>query len=368
MNYQDERYVRVYTRDTLTWKALGWEGQALLMQTLRKVDRAGILDLGGLGAKGLSLMTGMPLDVVERVLPLLLELQCVEIVNGALVVPKFLEAQESTKSPTARQAESRIRRRDMIRSGMDPNERGTVIYFIQSEHGGPIKIGQTEDMAKRLVGLQTSRPDKLIVLASAPGTIRDERDLHLRFSRIRDKGEWFHATEELTEFVKAVSIHGSISAAVTNRDASQNETGHKTSEVTPYRAVPSRTVLSRAVPKDMSTKTVDPLVSEVFGYWVTVMGSRAVASKDRLSAISARLGEGFTVDDLKAAIDGCARNPFNMGDNKSGAKYNDIKLICRDASKVEQYKSTTGKPPNTRAPVASESTDWTKVQTGEIDL
>jgi len=279
VNYQDERYVRVYTRDSLTWISWNWETRAVFVLLLRKVDRAGVLDTGSMEkAKAISLLVGVPIEVAEVAVKQLIDDGTATETPTAIVFPRFLDAQECKQSDAHRQRESRLNR------------------------------------------------------------------------RIKAVSERIHEADGHT-----------VSHGVTD--------GHTASQpVTPYRAVPSRTVPSRAVPKDMSTKTVDPLVSEVFGYWVAVMGSRAVASKDRLSAISARLGEGFTVDDLKAAIDGCARNPFNMGDNKSGAKYNDIKLICRDASKVEQYKSTTGKPANTRAPVAAESVDWTKVQTGEIDL
>ena len=45
MDFPNERYVRLYTRETTTWRLLGWEGQALLPQVLRLVDRSGVLDL-----------------------------------------------------------------------------------------------------------------------------------------------------------------------------------------------------------------------------------------------------------------------------------------------------------------------------------
>jgi len=54
-------------------------------------------------------------------------------------------------------------------------------------------------------------------------------------------------------------------------------------------------------------------------------------------AIRARLKEGYTVDDLKAAIDGCHRSPFHMGENKNSRKYDSLELIVRDSSKVTQF-------------------------------
>ena len=53
MDWSNERYVRVYTRDTTTWKILSWEARALLQFLIRKVDRSGVVDTGRHGARGL---------------------------------------------------------------------------------------------------------------------------------------------------------------------------------------------------------------------------------------------------------------------------------------------------------------------------
>lgn len=266
MNFSDERYVRVYTRDTLTWKRLGWEGQALWLLTLRKLDRAGVLDVDGAAVEGLAAMTGVPVEVVERCLPLLISTGTLELRGTSLVAPRFIEAQESVKSPATRQAESRANRRDLVRAGLDPDKRDTQIYFIQSEHGGPIKIGRADDLAKRLVGLQTSRPDKLIVLASAAGTIEMERQIHAAFLDEREKGEWFSASERLVEFTKHVTERGpealmSVSEFVLNFEA-RHDSKHVTLAV-PCCTVPSRadtaTTAKRSKPKPVETPEVRAL-------------------------------------------------------------------------------------------------------------
>ena len=46
MRWEDENYVRLYTRDTTDWKLLSWEARALFVLLMRKLDRAGILELG----------------------------------------------------------------------------------------------------------------------------------------------------------------------------------------------------------------------------------------------------------------------------------------------------------------------------------
>ena len=54
----------------------------------------------------------------------------------------------------------------------------------------------------------------------------------------------------------------------------------------------------------------------------------------RKSAIEGRLRDGFTVARLTMAIDGAARAPYV---NERGKRFDDIELICRNASKVEDF-------------------------------
>lgn len=64
------------------------------------------------------------------------------------------------------------------------------LYFIQSA-AGPIKIGVSNNVAKRLKGLQTSNPHKLTVLAIVRGGALMEFEYHQRFADHRLEGEWF---------------------------------------------------------------------------------------------------------------------------------------------------------------------------------
>ena len=58
MRWDDERYVRLYTRDTTDWLALSWQAQGLFVLILRKVNRAGVIDLGRAGKRGLAAHVG----------------------------------------------------------------------------------------------------------------------------------------------------------------------------------------------------------------------------------------------------------------------------------------------------------------------
>lgn len=121
MNWSDERYVRLYTRDTVTWKRWAWETRACLALLLRKVDRAGVLDTGAHDkAEAFALLLEVPVGVAERAIGELLRSgTMVEHATGFLL-PTFIEAQESPQSDAARQRESRERRRTAtLRSSED---------------------------------------------------------------------------------------------------------------------------------------------------------------------------------------------------------------------------------------------------------
>jgi hypothetical protein len=119
MDWSDERYVRVYTRDTPTMKLLRWEGRMVLFELLRKVDRAGVMDFGDEGpVEAISAVTDIPLEHVTVGLQRLLDRGCVVVKDGSIVVSKFLEAQESPQSDKHRQRESRAKRRDLARHGV----------------------------------------------------------------------------------------------------------------------------------------------------------------------------------------------------------------------------------------------------------
>lgn len=53
--------------------------------------------------------------------------------------------------------------------------------------------------------------------------------------------------------------------------------------------------------------------------------------------IAERLREGYSVEDLCAAVDGCHISPFHCGQNDAGKKYQDLALIMRDSSKVANF-------------------------------
>lgn len=113
MNYEDESYVRLYTRDTASWKMLGWEAQTVLLHMLRdRFDRAGVFDCQGHEvSQAVTAVTGLPREIVSVGLKCLLATKTWVVKDGRLVWPTFLEAQTCKRGDRTRQRESRRNRR-----------------------------------------------------------------------------------------------------------------------------------------------------------------------------------------------------------------------------------------------------------------
>ncbi|GAG21175.1 unnamed protein product, partial [marine sediment metagenome] len=78
----------------------------------------------------------------------------------------------------------------------------------------------------------------------------------------------------------------------------------------------------------------------VFEHWKRVMGHpTAKFTRERRAKVKARLAEGYTLQQLTAAVDGCRASAHHMGRNDSGTVYDDLELICRNGGKVEGFLS-----------------------------
>jgi hypothetical protein len=79
-------------------------------------------------------------------------------------------------------------------------------------------------------------------------------------------------------------------------------------------------------------------VAEVFEHWRIIMGhSRARLDAVRAKVIKARLTDGYSVEDLCLAVDGCCASAFHMGDNDRQQVFDSITLILRDADHVDKF-------------------------------
>lgn len=75
------------------------------------------------------------------------------------------------------------------------------VYFIGSTGLKAVKIGYTSGPPGiRLAALQTGCPARLELLADVPRTLEDERRLHVAFSPLLIRGEWFKLLAKLKDF------------------------------------------------------------------------------------------------------------------------------------------------------------------------
>lgn len=81
------------------------------------------------------------------------------------------------------------------------------------------------------------------------------------------------------------------------------------------------------------------IARRVFAHWQAACNHpTARFTNDRRSKVEARLREGYTEQQLLAAVDGAARAPFT---NEQGKTFDDLELICRTGSKVEGFMQRT---------------------------
>lgn len=82
------------------------------------------------------------------------------------------------------------------------------VYLIGPTHksDGSYKIGVSTNPNNRLEAIQVANPESLMILATMPGTEREESELHLRYKEVSISGEWFHLNEiQVLDLVEEMS-------------------------------------------------------------------------------------------------------------------------------------------------------------------
>lgn len=94
-------------------------------------------------------------------------------------------------------------------------------------------------------------------------------------------------------------------------------------------------------PKDISQLKIQ----EIFQYWQTKLNHPEAKLDNKRKQVIKRAMKNYSMEAVKQAIDGCSLSPFNMGENDSKKKYDNLDLIFRDADHVEQFVSIAKNPP-----------------------
>lgn len=134
MDWSDEPWVKLYTRDTATLMAVRWQGRLVLWELMRKVDRAGVLDVEADSDEERDALVAellrLPHEVCAEGIARLIRYGVVVAQPGHLVLANFIEAQEAASSDKQRQRERRARRKDRARAakeGLIPAEPGESV-------------------------------------------------------------------------------------------------------------------------------------------------------------------------------------------------------------------------------------------------
>lgn len=67
------------------------------------------------------------------------------------------------------------------------------VYFLCMERAPYVKVGHATRIATRRLDLQVGNPERLLLLATLPGSLQDESSFHRALGPFRSVGEWFHS-------------------------------------------------------------------------------------------------------------------------------------------------------------------------------
>lgn len=142
------------------------------------------------------------------------------------------------------------------------------------------------------------------------------------------KQDWAEAAENAPPLADEDPIHDPETTEITER---ATKTEYKT-------------------PPSTSRKTDANDVVAVFDYWREKTGhTNARLCDKRRRLIAARLREGYSVDDLRQAVDGNQASAFHQGQNEHGRVFDAIELIFRSAEKVDGFIGCLNAPKRARS-------------------
>src|SRR5262245_32698885 len=127
--------------------------------------------------------------------------KCVGSKQAAETAAKKIEARLLLGNPPLTEEQILQAKLDAL-TEIRPAGSGPCVYFLQAHQRGPMKIGFTHDLARRVGTLRTGSPSPLRVVAVIEGGTPDaEAELHATFVRSRIHGEWFRLTKDLVEYI-----------------------------------------------------------------------------------------------------------------------------------------------------------------------
>lgn len=118
MNWDDEKYVRIFIRETPNWIRAPWEYRVVVRAIMTKLDRTGAIELGVVGEEGwdtLAELIRLPVKITETGMSHALKIKTFVTRDRddvtVLVMPGFQPAQDFAKTNAERAREYRERKR-----------------------------------------------------------------------------------------------------------------------------------------------------------------------------------------------------------------------------------------------------------------
>ncbi len=177
MEWNDEHYVKLFTRNTLTWKSWTWEARTVFLMLLRRVNMAGFLETGDLDpVEAIALQIDVPAHIVEIGLKQLLKSKTCELLDQAVLISKFVDAQETPKSPQQAKRDHRERVKTRRRTAGKTNQ--SEIKLADQLLNKLVPTVQVAEIVERVEwngmernGLESSDPDPDLDLDLDPDPI-----------------------------------------------------------------------------------------------------------------------------------------------------------------------------------------------------
>lgn len=180
-------------------------------------------------------------------------------------------------------------------------------------------FGSSVDQTQRVI-------DELITFGTANSEAGSEKNITLINRRMYR--EWQAVEANRIRQLRFQQEHGAESSGENN---GQENNGKITIQPNSYKEEGLSSL-------DVRRKSTKKKTEEVFDFWKTTLDHpNAKLTKERDRLISARLTEGYSVDELKNAVLGCSKSGYHQGKNDERKVYDAIELICRNGSNVERF-------------------------------